>query len=168
MYMNNINLAKRLAVVTLIALMAFVSGCASRGGAEDTPTTPSLRSAGKSVGSLSVSLADTLADDVKVVATDYTLAPDLDSNIRKNMDVGSGTLSVDVSIVKVKLRNNATAIFAGLYAGPDIIAARVVVREGGAVVKEFTTSSHTTRGAGRGGRAAHILKDLGKRVANGI
>lgn len=166
------------AFVSLIAALAFVSGCASKGGADAptpesaAPTGPRLLESGQSLGSFTVSAADTLADDVAAAAEQFSIASKIEKEVDRNNDIGGGSLAVDVKVVSMRLRSVGNAIALGLMSGVDWIAVKVTVTDNGTVVKEFEEkSSNSYGGLGYGGRekrADRMVADLAKRIIKGI
>lgn len=164
-----INLTKISTLVALVTVLSVTTACGSRGEKEPAaPPEPTLRDAGKTVGTLTIKLSDDMTPEKVTAAQDLDLINNLSAEIKKNVDVGSGSLTVNTVVTRVKLKNNVTAALAGLYAGPDIIAADVTVMENNQVVKTFTSVSTTTRGGNRTGRTARLLRDLGKKIAINI
>ena len=163
------SITKFFTLLVVMLVLALSTACGSRGDKEPAaPVEPTLRDGGKSVGSLSIVLDEAMPEEKVIAAEDLDLINSLGDQIKKNMEVGSGSLKVEAVITRIKLKNNITAALAGLYAGPDIIAADVTVSENNAVVKTFTSVSTTTRGGNRNGRVARLLRDLGKKIARNI
>ncbi len=163
--------------VLLLSVFLLSIGCASGGGgAADTPSGPSALAGGKKVGRLSVSIGDGLAENVLQVAEQFSIVRDLDAGVRRELaDEGlssSGSLSVDVEIVGLRVRSTSAAIWWGMMAGADTITVQVSVTENGESIKNFQTGTSTVLGGfvygGRGKRITRMLNTLSKRIAAGL
>jgi len=95
------------------------------------------------VGRLSVSIGDGLAENVLEVATQFSIVRDLDAGVRRKLaDEGlssSGSLSIDVEIVGLRVRSTSAAIWWGMMAGANTITVQVSVTENGESIKNFQT-----------------------------
>lgn len=164
-------------VALLLSVFLLSIGCASGGGgANDVPTGPSALAEGKKIGQLSISIGDGLAQDVVQVADQYSIVGDLDAGIRSDLGnqgwSDSGSISVDVEIVGLRVRSTSSAIWWGMMAGADTITVQVSVTENGQSIKSFQTGTSTALGGfvygGRGKRITRMLNTLSKRITAGI
>ncbi len=171
------NIKKGALLTSLVAMLMLLSGCASKGGSESAPETtapkgPSLLKSGKTMGSFSVSAADTLADDVAAAAEQFSVASKIENEVKRNNQTTGGALAVDVKVVSMRLRSVGNAIGLGLMSGVDWIAVKVTVSENGSVVKEFEEKSSNSFGGlaygGREKRVDRMVRDLAKRIVNGV
>lgn len=177
--MLSLNLKRGVVLTSLTMALALLGGCASKGGSDSSaapetaaPTGPNLLKSGKTINSFTVSAADTLAEDVAAAADQFSVANKIENEVKRNNELGAGTLEVDVKVVSMRLRSVGNAIALGLMSGVDWIAVKVTVSEDGAVVKEFEEkSSNSFGGLGYGGREKRVdrmVRDLGKRIIRSI
>ncbi len=104
-----------IAVLVLCAFL-FSLGCASGGGGDDESRTGSTALvAGRQVGQLSVFVGEGLAEDTTQIVGQFSILADLDSGVRRELAgqgwSDSGSLSVDVEIVELRVRSTASAIW---------------------------------------------------------
>jgi len=101
------------------------------------------------------------------------VAENLEAGIRRLVPGGvtpsSGSLLVNVEIVKMRVRSTASAIWWGMMAGADVIDVHVSVSENGHRLKDFETGVSTSLGGfiygAQGKRITRMIDALSKRIA---
>ena len=160
------------------SVLFLAAGCSVSGGQkspEKGPVAASLITAGRTISFVEARLAEGLPSDLTETAEAYDVTGILKSQIERQLDISlnsSGSLTVEVEVVGMRLRSNGTAIWWGLLAGVDWVTARVAVKEGTTVLKTFETGTSTSLGGfamgARSLRVRRMMRSLADRIAKKI
>lgn len=165
--------------LVLAAIVLFMNGCASTPDKEDSggvPSGPTVLAAGEKVGRIQITAEPGLDPRIHSTIEQFKVIPGLDARLRTQLQpdrlAEDGSASLDIRIIKMRVRGTGTAIWWGMMAGADYITVSVDVRSGERSLKTFETGTSTILGGfifgGREVRINRMLDALAKRIAAGF